>query len=267
MERLSRSHLGSLIALRDVGGMRVSSARYFGASSLPLHEHGHAYLCLVADGLYSQRSGRHEDVCRRGLLLVHPDGHRHANHFSEHGARCLNIHLPPLPASAPIHQLLCDYRRLHLPGVGGLLARIESELLADDPAADLALQAAVLDLVAHACRTHPVERHPVWMRRVLQRLHDDPITTPSLHELAQLAGVHAAHLARSFRRAHGLSVGEYLRELRLQRACAALRESRDSIAEIAAEAGFADQSHFARIFRRRTGQTPSRYRHTMQRLS
>jgi AraC family transcriptional regulator len=72
-------------------------------------------------------------------------------------------------------------------------------------------------------------------------------------------------LARSFQRAKGSSVGEYQRGLRIALARRALTNEHASIAEVAAMAGFTDQSHFARVFRRMTGETPRDYRHRLQR--
>jgi AraC family transcriptional regulator len=81
-----------------------------------------------------------------------------------------------------------------------------------------------------------------------------------LSELASEVGVNAAHLARVFRARYGTSVGEYGRRLRLDWAAGEIARDDRPIAEIATEAGFADQSHFTRLFRRHVGTTPARFR-------
>ena len=53
--------------------------------------------------------------------------------------------------------------------------------------------------------------------------------------------------------AFGCTVGEYLRRLRIERAAEQLSRGDAPLAEIALTAGFADQSHFSNVFRRRTG--------------
>ena len=80
------------------------------------------------------------------------------------------------------------------------------------------------------------------------------------NELAQTVGVHPTYLARAFRAQYGLSVGEYGRRLRLAWAAAELARGDTPLAEIAASAGFADQSHFTRVFKTHLGSTPARYR-------
>jgi len=268
MQHLGRANFGSPLHRRSVGGLLVTATAYAGEGDLPMHEHDEAYLCLVAGGAYTQHASAGETACAPGLLLAHPQGHRHANRFSPQGARCLSI-FPSgaLAEGAGMRRLLGDFRALHLPGATRLLARIERELAAEDDAAALALQSAVLELVALACRNEPAERRPAWLAKVLERLHDDPAADLSLAELGQLAGVHPAHLARSFQQAQGMSVGDYRRMLRIRQACHALADRARPIVEIAAEAGFADQSHFARVFKRAVGETPRDYRHKTQRAS
>jgi AraC family transcriptional regulator len=77
--------------------------------------------------------------------------------------------------------------------------------------------------------------------------------------------VHPTHLARAFRARHGVSVGEYGRRVRVAWASAELAASDRPLAMIAAQAGFADQGHFTRLFRRYVGTTPSRYRELTRR--
>ena len=262
MQHLQRANYGQPEQLRQLAGLQVSAIPYAGDSVLPWHEHDESYLCLVAAGGYTQQTTGDDVDCQRGLLLTHPEGHRHANRFSPAGARCISIFFGDASGDG-LTRLLGEHRQLRLPDADRLLARIERELRATDDAAALALHSAVLELVATACRADD-ERRPAWLQRVLDRLHDDPLATPSLQELAALAGVHPSHLARSFQRAKGTSVGEYQRGLRIALAREALADAHRSIADVASLAGFTDQSHFARVFRRLTGETPRDYRHRLQ---
>ncbi|MGH8161454.1 MAG: helix-turn-helix transcriptional regulator [Gammaproteobacteria bacterium] len=267
MQHLHQATMGSVRSRRTIGNFNITVSDYAAGMRLPAHEHTSAYLCLVARGGYVQFAGNQTNECPQGLLLVHPDGHCHANRFSASGARCINMHVDhALDDNPAIRRLLGDHRCLRLPDVALLLRRIERELVANDAAAELALQAAVLDVIAQACRHFEgrPRREPEWLARVRERLHDDPYATPSLQELADQAGVHSTHLARSFHRVYGMSVGEYLRRLRIEHARDALAGTRQPIATIAADAGFADQSHFTRVFRRTTGETPRAFRQRMQ---
>ena len=65
---------------------------------------------------------------------------------------------------------------------------------------------------------------------------------------------------RLFPRATGFTIHQYQIELRLRHALALLLETRRSLADIALEAGFANQGHFGNHFRRRYGVTPGQAR-------
>src|SRR5262249_58739901 len=79
-------------------------------------------------------------------------------------------------------------------------------------------------------------------------------------EIAQGAGIHPARLCHGFHEQYGCSVGEYLRQRRVEFACRQLATSDAPLVEIALAAGFADQSHFSKVFKRRMGMTPAAFR-------
>ena len=74
-----------------------------------------------------------------------------------------------------------------------------------------------------------------------------------------MAGVSRFHFARQFRVRTGESPMGYLMRTRVERAKTRLRDSQTRVIDIAAEFGFADQSHFGRTFRRLVGMPPSAY--------
>ena len=82
----------------------------------------------------------------------------------------------------------------------------------------------------------------------------------SLTVLAGEACLSPYHFSRSFKEAAGVGPQRYVIQRRLERAKTLLRRTNQPLALIALEAGFADQSHLASIFRREMGVTPGRYR-------
>jgi AraC family transcriptional regulator len=91
-------------------------------------------------------------------------------------------------------------------------------------------------------------------------LHEHFAEKLSLRRIAAAAGVHPVHLCRAFPRKFGVTVGDYLRALRVDDAARQLAATRRPIAEIALDAGFDSQSHLTRHFRARLGVTPAAYR-------
>jgi AraC-like DNA-binding protein len=101
-------------------------------------------------------------------------------------------------------------------------------------------------------------RERIAVRKVRALIDDrfaDPLT---LAELAAHVGTSPFHLCRVFAHAIGMGPHAYQTQVRLNRAKQLLR-AKLPIAEVAARAGFADQSHLHRHFRRHVGVTPGRY--------
>ena len=81
---------------------------------------------------------------------------------------------------------------------------------------------------------------------------------------AARAGQSREGFTRAFSRRHGMPPQAYWSMQRLNLARAGLRNGQ-AIASVAADMGFADQSHFGQAFRRAFGTTPGRFRATMER--
>lgn len=81
-----------------------------------------------------------------------------------------------------------------------------------------------------------------------------------LERLARMAGVSKFHFHRLFTRATGVSPAKYQLNARMNEARRRLRETSESIIAVALDLGYASPSHFAQVFRREAGLTPSEYR-------
>lgn len=125
--------------------------------------------------------------------------------------------------------------------------------------------AVCLQLLARKCVESPLchlpEVHSSSVRKVKAHLCDFFSRNVSLEELSQISGVSRFHLLRSFRREVGMPPHAYQIQLRLSVARQLLR-SGWSVADTAAHAGFSDQSHFTRLFKRFWGITPKVYSDT-----
>jgi len=82
----------------------------------------------------------------------------------------------------------------------------------------------------------------------------------TLQSIAAEMGVHPVYLCRTFSEHFHCTLGEYIREQRVLRGWQLLATSDGTLAEIASQSGFADQSHFTRAFKNRFGITPGEWR-------
>jgi AraC-like DNA-binding protein len=137
---------------------------------------------------------------------------------------------------------------------------IERELDALDAHSGLALEGLALELSAAARRATSPSREAPWLQQAYEFLHDRFRKPPRAAEIAEAVGVEPEHLVREFRAHYRESPADCARRLRLDWAAARLVGSNDPLALLSHEAGFVDQSHFTRAFKRQYGTTPGRYR-------
>ena len=77
---------------------------------------------------------------------------------------------------------------------------------------------------------------------------------------AEVAGYSRWHFSREFKKTQGLTVPQFVTELRLQQATEALRQTQYSVKEIAQMCGFRNTAYFIRCFSEAFGVTPGTYR-------
>jgi AraC family transcriptional regulator len=250
----------------EVGRFRVTDARFPPELELPHHVHERPIMAVILEGSWDEVFRTRTYECEPNTVLTEPAGERHANRFQRAGARVLVVEVDasdeelPAPCAALLDRAGCfDSVR-----VATLARRVVGEIHQSDALSGLATEGLVLEMLATATRDGARRRGgrppPPWLVRVRDLLHEHFQTPPRITEAAGQAGVHPSHLAREFRTHFGASYGEYLRRVRLDWAAVRLARSDDTLAETALEAGFADQSHFTRAFRRYAGITPGRYR-------
>jgi AraC family transcriptional regulator len=149
---------------------------------------------------------------------------------------------------------------------GGQLAllckQVYSEFRQMDDVAPLAIEGLVLEMLAEVARQrkHEEDGHvPRWLERAKEYIHEQFSEGLTLDDISEAVGVHPVHLSRVFRKHYRCTVGEYIRMLRVEYASRQILTSKATLLEIATNAGFSDQSHFSRVFKRHMGMTPTEY--------
>ena len=228
------------------------------------HHHEHAFFCLAVQGPFSEWTGRQVLERRTGDLLFHAPGETHADGFPAGGGACFNIEFGPT-WSGRLHELLPRLTRArHGRGAAGWYAeRILGQARRPSPASALEVEGLTLLLLSEASQSHErLDRWgpPRWLDRVRGYLHDTFRANPTIVDAGREVHIHPVHVARVFRRAHGCTIGSYVQRLRLAHACRLLAGGRETLAWVAEESGFADQSHLTRALKQATGLTPAEYR-------
>lgn len=84
-----------------------------------------------------------------------------------------------------------------------------------------------------------------------------------ISDMAAIVGLSESWFSRAFKSTTGMSPLQWQKEQRVRNAQALLRETQLSVAEVADRLGFADQSHFTKVFRTVAGQTPATWRRSL----
>jgi AraC family transcriptional regulator len=252
---------------RTVAGISLTESIYGPEVIIPPHEHASAYFDFVLEGFCREVVNGQTRQRGPGSLAFHPAGEAHTNCWHDSEARCFHIAvgsaiLDRLRAYSPtLDQPVC------FPEVPArwLMQRAYDEFRCTDDVSALALEGLTLELLAECARGRtPGGSHPPrWLRQVRDLLHEAFRQRLTLDGIAGSVGVHPAHLARVFRQLHGCTVGEYVRSLRIQYARHCLMTSDTALATIALAAGFSDQSHFSRVFKRETGMSPAVFKESV----
>jgi AraC family transcriptional regulator len=243
---------GTIEARRQrAGGQDISEVVFAPGRHLSWHFHPHGCLAVVTGGAVRKRFRRLEEDAVHGTVIEMPPRETHEDVFGRDGARIVVLASSSEPASPRCFR---DWR------AAVLAHEIARELANPDSFTQLALEGLALELRAAVARAREAGGTEPRLAAVLDMLRSDLSAPPSLAAIAGEIGLHPSHLARLFRAHHGESIGEHGRRLRLEWVAERLASSDEGIASLSARAGFADQSHLTREFRRRFGVAPGRYR-------
>jgi len=272
----------SALSSRYVGwhGIALESFNGVPACSIPEHEHPTHMLNL-------QRSGRAkcewttEGRTRRaehgpGSLYILPTGTR--DRFTRWAPTShLTLVMTPYFLARALEETahLADVElvpnwSLRDPHITSLMLTLSSDLKDGSPAGPLYGESLGVALAHYLIRRYSVRAlregaykggMPTFrLNRVLDFMRQNYAKETRLWELAQLAGMSPHYFCELFKKSTGLTPHQYLTRCRIDQARTLLRSREFGISQVAKATGFADQSHFTKVFRRIVGVTPTQFR-------
>jgi len=250
------------------------------AHSFARHSHDRFGVGVIVSGGHRSTSGRGVVEARANdAIMVNPGEVHDGSPLDEHGRAWRMLYFEPsllTSAGAELNDTVARELELTQPVVRDpLLTRLFERVFAVSVLApcvpdDLVREEALLDLLAHLVRAHATKSACAHrsaatgpVARARARIDDDPAAALTLADLAADAGVSRFQLLRAFAQQTGLPPHAYRmqRRVSLARQCIA---SGAALADAAAAAGFADQSHMTRAFVRLLGVTPANYAAAMR---
>ena len=237
--------------------------------TFPRHIHDAHSIGVMLQGQETVTTVVGSHIARPGDLLLINAEQPHANQsfqttylvmkirpeaLQEVGAQITGCELPIAPFATPVTKDRVVYRAI-----------CQFHSAVEESASELCVQSlfvSLLALVVERRLLRPRSYDPTPSRRHVAAARDylrtEYARSVSLADLARIANLSAFHLVRMFRQEFGIAPHEYQLQLRIGRARRLLRKGH-AIADIAAETGFCDQSHFSRHFKRIVAMTPGEY--------
>lgn len=241
----------------------LAETAYDPGARLGRHLHERACWVIVVAGAFREDYEGGTRECRAPSVIFRPAGELHDDVFGRDGGRCLNVEL--IPGSALVEHEPPITRSVDFVGaeVTRLAGKLYREFCDRDALFTLAIEGLLLELTAASARglaSCADRQRPRWLEQARELMEANFSEVLRAQDIAREVGVHPVRLVRSFRRFIGCSVADYLRQRRVAFAAERLKSTDESIANIALSAGFCDQSHFGKTFRKLTGVTPAAYR-------
>jgi AraC family transcriptional regulator len=154
--------------------------------------------------------------------------------------------------------------------LGALVEAVNAERIAEFPSGSLFLDSveqalAVVLVNGYAVRHRSVQTHrgglgSARLRRIKEFVHAKMEDELTLCEMAQSVELSTAHFSRMFRKSTGENPNHFVLRHRVERAKEMLRAAEARILDVVVACGFKTQQHFARVFRRMCGVSPTEYR-------
>ena len=231
---------------------------------VPPHEHEPPHVLVVLAGSLVERTEGGAVACDAGAVRYAPGGDVHDVAIGPAGLHALVLGAPGFPELRLVDRVYVPARAARAEVEA--LRRVLFEDACASPAAVEERALALFALVRARARTGR-ERHDRWLAAVRGRLDardgDGPGNRAPLADAARAARRNAGLVARLFRATHGVSIHRYYRRRQIDRAWRLLADPERPLSAVAADAGFADQSHLTRVLSRELGATPAQLRRRM----
>jgi AraC family transcriptional regulator len=252
------SHHGALLGTLEAGGFRLFRVLYRSGTSVGRHNHDRPQIGLVHSGELLEEAAGRAEATAAGFSVLRPAGCEHSNRVDSADALLTIVEVPAerwsrldplIPNREPLWACELSAPQLHR----RILASARGEDLGN-----FALEASLLELLAALGSQLTKRGDELRVARVAERFEQDP--SLSIEELALEEGLTKGQLLDAFRRERGISLRSYQLDRRLERARELVAGTSLSLAAVAVEAGFCDQAHFTRCFRKAEGMTPGEFR-------
>lgn len=251
-----KKYFGKMKLGRSLENYFISISRHSIQEVIPSHFHENPYLSLNIGAAYLECNSFSKEIIKPGRIILRSAYYEHQNIFEQENGMCFNIEV----TTKFNEEILGLFRNIEYSRSSIDIFKILAMSFANYQ--DDELDCFITESLLASCTKMRTLRIPKWYKRVISKIRDNYDSPLSLSILAELADVHPNYLARKFKQVSGLTVGEYIRMVRMEKASIALTSTK-RLTDVAFESGYYDQSHFSNAFRTTFGITPRALRYSL----
>ncbi|MEZ5043091.1 MAG: AraC family transcriptional regulator [Saprospiraceae bacterium] len=221
-------------------------------------------ISIVLNGQLKEGLGKKEEYANTASLVIKPNSAIHTNVFGPRGTRIISVLMHDhFWQSMNMDHQLDELKWFH--GLQYAKASIKFVQEVFSGKSHHEMEESIIALLANLQHT-PLSSStpPLWLQGVKERLEDEWEMLLSVQTLAQWVDVHPVYLARIFRKFYHCSIKDFVRQTRVRKVMDLLGSTNISLAQIAFDAGYADQSHFTRQFKVEMGMSPGAFRQLVE---
>jgi AraC family transcriptional regulator len=260
----SGQHFGANKNSIRLEGTILTEAGYAPGIHVPWHYHENAYFFYHLRGRLDEVNRKKTITCTAGTLLFHhwQDPHYDKNFSEDASFFHIEIENKWFLQHLVKPGVLEGSLQLESLALKPIFQKIHKEIKLNDAATQISVNGLLLQAVAEITRATCIQKSgiPVWVKKVKEILNDSISDKITLKSLSVETGIHPVHLSKEFPKYFNTGFGQYIRNIRVEKATHLLSDKSLTITEIAYDCGFADQSHFIRCFKGVFGITPLKYR-------
>ena len=275
LRSFSQEH-GFLDPDRDLAVNSCGHQRFINKDFTTLREKGRVDYQIIylsrGRGVY-ELSGRTEEVAKGHIVLYRPGERQYYRYDHDDGTETYWIHFTGHGAEECLRGAGFGGGRTfyvgHSETIVDLFRRIITELQVKKPLHDAMSCALFQELLCHLGRKHAEfaggANHTAEadLEKIIESMHSSYNARHSVRELAQQCHLSVYRFIHNFKSRTGFPPLEYLTRVRIEKAQELLANSALGISEISSIIGYENPLYFSRVFKKRTGVSPSSYRRSL----
>lgn len=266
MKTLTRgTYLGTKVDSLEYDSIMISRAEYWNKEDQDWHCHENPFFAYFLKGENWEVRRTQQIKCLPGTLLFYKPGEPHCNKNYTEGCKIFHIEID----NHWFDENNIDVTKLDVDVINHSMIKntftsVMNEFSIRDELSETSIKSLIVYLftvLSRACRHS--HRVPPWASKFSSLINDQLNTKPSLQTISKILHVHPVTLSREFPKYFHCSFGDYIRQLRVEKALPLLARKSIPIDSIALSCGFSDASNFIRTFRKVKGISPNVYRKLM----